>query len=68
VTNTGVCWVNCVPERHVAFIKVVSFSKMTILMGGGTFFKVGGHKCTLKRNYSKFVVGVGNCDVTSIEI
>ena len=23
-------------------------------MGGGTFFKVGGHKCTLK-NYGKFV-------------
>jgi len=21
-------------------------------MGGGTFFKVGGYKCKLKRNYS----------------
>ena len=30
------------------------FSVMLSDMGGGTFFKVGGHKCTLKRNYNKF--------------
>jgi len=34
---------------------VVDHLYITVLtMGGGTFFKVGGHKRTFKRNYSKF--------------
>jgi len=37
-------------------------------MGGGTFFKVRGHKCTSKKLYKIFVVWIGNCDVTSIEM
>jgi len=37
-------------------------------MGGGTFFKVGGHKRTLKKIIANFLVWIGNCDVTSIEI
>jgi len=37
-------------------------------MGDGTFFKVGGHKCTLKKIIVNLVVWIGNCDVTSIEI
>jgi len=37
-------------------------------MGGGTFFKVGGHKCTSKKLYKIFAVGIGKCDVTSIEM
>jgi len=36
-------------------------------MGGGTFFKVGGTSARCKV-IANFVVGVGNCDVTSIEI
>jgi len=38
-------------------------------MGGGTFYKVGGgHKCTPKSYRKFFVVWIGNCDVTIIEI
>jgi len=36
--------------------------------GGGTFFKVGGHKCTSKELLKNFVVWTGNCDVTTIKI
>jgi len=41
---------------------------VAVLMSGGTFFKVGGYKCTLKKFIVNFVVWIGNCDVTSIEI
>jgi len=41
--------------RSVWFIVVEGFLSIdAAAMGGGTFFKVGGNKCTLKRNYSKF--------------
>ena len=38
-------------------------------MGGGTFFKVGGGtSARWKEIIANFVVWIGNCDVTSIEI
>jgi len=37
-------------------------------MGYGTFFKVGGHKSACQKISKHFVVWIGNCDVTSIEI
>jgi len=37
-------------------------------MGGGTFFKVGGTSARWKEIIANFVVWIGNCDVTRIEI
>jgi len=36
-------------------------------MGGGTFSKVGGTSAR-RKTIENFVVWIGNCDVTSIEI
>ena len=38
------------------------------IMGGGTFFKVGGTSARWKEIIANFVVLIGNCDVTSIEL
>jgi len=47
-----------------------SISKWIICMGGGTFSKVGGTCARWKESIglANFVVWIGNCDVTSIEI
>jgi len=37
-------------------------------MGGGNFFKVRGAQVHGKNLYKIFVVWIGSCDVTSIEI
>jgi len=37
-------------------------------MGGGTFSKVGGTSARWKEIIANFVVWIGNCDVTSIEL
>jgi len=39
-------------------------------MGGGTFFKVGGHKCTSIKLSKMFTVFIefDNCDVTNFEM
>jgi len=37
-------------------------------IGGGTFFKVGGAQAHVKKLQKNFVVWIGNCDVTNIEI
>ena len=36
--------------------------------GWRNLFQSGGHKCTIKKIIANFVVWIGNCDVTSIEI
>ena len=51
------------PEAHKnTYCTVAGF------MGGGTFFKGGGTRARWKEIVANFVVWVGNCDVTSIEI
>jgi len=49
-------------------LRVTVAGVLLACMGGGTFFKVGGHKCTLKKIIANFVVWIGNCDVRRIEI
>jgi len=58
--------------QRIAFLRLSpyceAFSMWYRAMGGGTFFKVGGTSACWKEITANFVVWIGNCGVTSIEI
>jgi len=42
---------------------------VALRIGGGTLFKVGGGTSALRKDFiANFVVWIGSCDVTSIEL
>jgi len=55
---------------NVALEWYITFSteQWCIAMSGGTFFEVGGTSVRWKKIIANFVVWIGNCDVTSVEI